>query len=107
MVYLRIVPSLLMAKLVKSLTTTFTLGTLDALTVQPLLNSINPNELQSTNASNLFDGLQYICRESNESWPNDGGALLMPLAGNGQYPSTTTPPITNVSGCFGQGFIGF
>jgi hypothetical protein len=103
-VYLLVMPSSIIAKLVNSLTTTFTLGTLETLLLQPYNESVNPNE--PPNSRHLFDGLQYICRESNESWPNDNGALLMPLAGNGQYPSaaSSTPINTNnVSGCFGQG----
>jgi hypothetical protein len=88
--------------MVDSLTTTFTLGTLETLSVQPFKYSINPNE---PNSANAFDGLQYNCRQSSESWPNDNGTLLMPLAGNGQYPSTSTQTFVsnNVSGCFGQG----
>ena len=100
-VYIRVMPSAIIAKLVNSLTTTFTLGTLDTIIVQPFNNSVNPNE--PSNSGHMFDGLQYICRQTNESWPNDNGALLMPLAGNGQYPVASVSATNNVSGCFGQG----
>jgi hypothetical protein len=100
-------PSPLIAKLVASVSSSFTLGTdeTQVLKVDPSAASVNPNEV---NTSMYFDGIQYICRciTLNETWPKymPNSSLMQLAGGAGVVPSASMQTDgRNVSGCFRQG----
>ena len=98
-------PSPLVAKLVDSASSLFTLGTDDTqvLALMPQIASVNPNE---ATRNSYFDSFQYVCKASNESWPNANGMLPMAYTNNNGFtPTATYKPSPNrpFTGCFTNG----